>query len=131
MMSIQKESEFFQAYDKGLVIKPTFWDPTFEDAMTILAYIPHMAGLIEKKRMGGRIGEIEWRHEDWTANFGKEFGITDQRQLNLLRLLISIYCDHDGGNSAAHAAHMVGSTLSDPYRACTACLNANAGPLSG
>lgn len=39
--------------------------------------------------------------------------------------------DHEGGNASAHATHLVGSTLSDPYIAYAAGIGALAGPLHG
>lgn len=36
-----------------------------------------------------------------------------------------------GGNVSAHATHLVGSALSDPYFAFSAGLNGLAGPLHG
>jgi citrate synthase len=42
-----------------------------------------------------------------------------------------IHSDHEGGNASAHATHLVGSTLSDPYLSYAAGLCALAGPLHG
>ena len=42
-----------------------------------------------------------------------------------------IHADHEGGNASAHTAHLVGSTLSDPYLSLCASMNALAGPLHG
>jgi len=41
------------------------------------------------------------------------------------------FSDHEGGNVSAHATHLVGSTLSDPYLSFSAGLNGLAGPLHG
>jgi citrate synthase len=49
----------------------------------------------------------------------------------LMRLYLVIHSDHEGGNASAHATHLVGSTLSDPYLAMSGGLNALAGPLHG
>ena len=49
----------------------------------------------------------------------------------LMRLYIIIHSDHEGGNASAHTCHLVGSTLSDPYLATSASMNALAGPLHG
>jgi len=48
-----------------------------------------------------------------------------------MRLYILIHADHEGGNASAHTAHLVGSTLSDPYLSLAASMNALAGPLHG
>jgi citrate synthase len=49
----------------------------------------------------------------------------------LMRLYITIHSDHEGGNVSAHATHLVGSALSDPYLSYTAGLTGLAGPLHG
>lgn len=42
-----------------------------------------------------------------------------------------LHADHEGGNVSAHATHLVGSALSDPYYAWAAGLCGLAGPLHG
>ena len=44
---------------------------------------------------------------------------------------MTIHADHEGGNVSAHATHLVGSALSDPYLAFAAGMNGLAGPLHG
>jgi len=41
------------------------------------------------------------------------------------------YSDHEGGNVSAHATHLVGSALSDPYLSFCAGMCGLAGPLHG
>lgn len=48
-----------------------------------------------------------------------------------MRLYLVIHADHEGGNVSAHATHLVGSALSDPYLSFSAGLNGLAGPLHG
>merc|ERR1719341_1869294 len=48
-----------------------------------------------------------------------------------MRLYLTIHSDHEGGNVSAHATHLVGSALSDPYLSFTAGLCGLAGPLHG
>ncbi len=43
----------------------------------------------------------------------------------------AILCKPQGGNVSAHATHLVGSALSDPYYSFSAGLNGLAGPLHG
>jgi len=45
--------------------------------------------------------------------------------------LFQKYSDHEGGNVSAHATHLVGSALSDPYLSFSAGMNGLAGPLHG
>merc|ERR1719385_652686 len=49
----------------------------------------------------------------------------------LMRLYLTIHSDHEGGNVSAHATHLVGSALSDPYLSFTAGMCGLAGPLHG
>src|SRR3569833_1855471 len=44
---------------------------------------------------------------------------------------MTILADHEGGNVSAHATHLVGSALSDPYLSFAAGMNGLAGPLHG
>lgn len=39
--------------------------------------------------------------------------------------------DHEGGNVSAHAVHLIGSALSDPYLSFAGGMNGLAGPLHG
>ena len=48
-----------------------------------------------------------------------------------MRLYLTIHADHEGGNVSAHATHLVGSALSDPYLSFTAGMTGLAGPLHG
>lgn len=48
-----------------------------------------------------------------------------------IRGYLSIHSDHEGGNVSAHATHLVGSALSDPFLAYSAGINGLAGPLHG
>jgi len=50
---------------------------------------------------------------------------------DLLRLYLALHGDHEGGNVSAHATHLVGSALSDPFLSYGAALNGLAGPLHG
>jgi citrate synthase len=56
---------------------------------------------------------------------------SNQNLTEYLRLYIALHGDHEGGNASAHTAHLVGSTLSDPYLSYSAALFALAGPLHG
>ena len=47
------------------------------------------------------------------------------------KLTSHIFSDHEGGNVSAHATHLVGSALSDPYLSFSAGMNGLAGPLHG
>jgi citrate synthase len=46
-------------------------------------------------------------------------------------LYLALHGDHEGGNVSAHATHLVGSALSDPFLSYSAGLQGLAGPLHG
>jgi citrate synthase len=58
-------------------------------------------------------------------------GIPDKGFQSLMRLYLTIHADHEGGNASAHTAHLVGSTLSDPYLSFAGGMTSLAGPLHG
>ena len=58
-------------------------------------------------------------------------GYSDPMFTELIRLYLTIHCDHEGGNVSAHTSHLVGSALSDPYLSFTAAMNGLTGPLHG
>ncbi|VDK29062.1 unnamed protein product [Gongylonema pulchrum] len=58
-------------------------------------------------------------------------GYDDATFTELMRLYLTIHCDHEGGNVSAHTSHLVGSALSDPYLAFSAAMAGLAGPLHG
>jgi len=68
---------------------------------------------------------------DYGANYANQLGFTDSDFWELMRLYITIHADHEGGNVSAHATHLVGSALSDPYLSFSAGMNGLAGPLHG
>lgn len=59
-------------------------------------------------------------------------GFADNKDFaDLMRLYLVIHSDHEGGNVSAHASHLVGSALSDPYLSYAAGMAGLAGPLHG
>jgi len=68
---------------------------------------------------------------DYSANYANQLGFTNEEFWELMRLYIVIHADHEGGNVSAHATHLVGSALSDPYLSFSAGMNGLAGPLHG
>merc|ERR1712091_540646 len=58
-------------------------------------------------------------------------GYSSEGAQELMRLYMTIHSDHEGGNVSAHATHLVGSALSDPYLSLAAGMNGLAGPLHG
>ncbi|DAC64024.1 MAG TPA: citrate (Si)-synthase, eukaryotic [Candidatus Thalassarchaeaceae archaeon] len=130
IMALQTESEFTKAYKKG-ISKKDYWDPTYEDAMNLIARLPRLAAYIYRRRYHN--GEhIEPDHNlDWSGNFAHMLGFENKEFMELMRLYMSIHSDHEGGNVSAHAVHLVGSALSDAYLSFSAGMNGLAGPLHG
>ncbi len=133
VMALQSESVFVRRYREGMH-KTDYWDATFEDAMTLLARLPLVAAHIYRRtNHGGRQLPAAPPGLDWAANLALMLrgdaagaGLGD-----LMRLYLTLHADHEGGNVSAHATHLVGSALSDPYLAVSAGLNGLAGPLHG
>lgn len=91
---------------------------------------------------------------DWSSNFCNMLGYNQDEFVELMRLYLTIHAgealgavaaaggrslkqggvalaDHEGGNVSAHATHLVGSALSDPYLSFAAGMCGLAGPLHG
>ncbi|KAI9104848.1 citrate synthase-like protein [Phlyctochytrium arcticum] len=128
--ALQHESSFAKAYQEG-VPKSQYWDYTFEDANDLIAKLPNIAARIYRNVFkDGKVPDMD-ANLDWSANFAKLLGFEDPKFVELLRLYMTIHSDHEGGNVSAHATHLVGSALSDPYLSFAAGMNGLAGPLHG
>ena len=130
--ALNAESAFARAYAKGLN-KSDYWEPVFDDTISLLAKLPRIAATIFDK--GAADVDVNSSF-DWAQNFAlllnkgsdsaRDTGFQD-----LLRLYLALHGDHEGGNVSAHATHLVGSALSDPFLAYSAGLLGLAGPLHG
>jgi len=133
--ALNYESVFARAYEKGLN-KADYWEPTFDDSISLLAKLPTIAAKIHQNAYGGGgalPAEIDL-DQDWSYNFAAMLGKAGKENENfqdLLRLYLALHGDHEGGNVSAHATHLVGSALSDPFLAYSAGLQGLAGPLHG
>jgi len=119
IMALQTESQFSKKYADGMS-KKDYWAAVFDDSMDLIARLPRIAAYIyrRKYKLGNHIQPNGLL--DWGGNFA-----------HMMRLYMTIHCDHEGGNVSAHATHLVGSALSDPYLAFAAGMNGLAGPLHG
>ncbi|KAJ9161287.1 Citrate synthase [Coniochaeta hoffmannii] len=128
-------SKFAKAYEAGIG-KADYWEPTFDDCISLLAKLPTIAAKIYQNsyRGGGALpAEIDL-DQDWSYNFAAMLGKGGKKNENfqdLLRLYLALHGDHEGGNVSAHATHLVGSALSDPFLSYSAGLQGLAGPLHG
>lgn len=130
IMSMANESKFLQAYLDG-THKKEYWDSTYEDMMNLISYLPRIAAYIYRKLYYNN-EQIEPDHNlDWAANMAHMMGYDNPEVQNLIRLYLCVHADHEGGNVSAHATHLVGSALSNPYYAFAAGMAGLAGPLHG
>ncbi|KAK9728815.1 citrate (Si)-synthase [Basidiobolus ranarum] len=129
--ALQSESEFAKAYQDG-VPKSKYWEYTYEDSMNLIAKLPNIAGRIYQNVFkNGQMPNIS-RDADYGQNISTVLGFGDNKEfVELMRLYLTIHSDHEGGNVSAHATHLVGSALSDPYLSFASGLNGLAGPLHG
>ncbi len=128
--AMQTESEFAKRYQQGMR-KEEYWEPAFEDTMTIMAQLPVLASHIYRHKYfdGKHIGPDE--SLDWAGNFAHMMGVENANFKKLMRLYMVIHSDHEAGNVSAHTTHLVGSALTDPFLSLAAGINGLAGPLHG
>ena len=132
ILVMERESVFRQKYDEGIP-KTEYWDPCFEDLINLLSKLTGAAAGMYRIRFGKGDPIPPKADLDWGANFAHMLGIDDPTGefANLMRLYLTLHCDHEGGNVSAFTTHTVGSALSDCYYALSAGLNGLAGPLHG
>lgn len=130
IMALQTESQFQKKYGAGMN-KKDYWDATFDDAMDLLARLPRIAAYIYRRKYKEGVHIQPNGLLDWAGNFAHMMGFEDESFKELMRLYMTIHADHEGGNVSAHATHLVGSALSDPFLSFAAGMNGLAGPLHG
>jgi citrate synthase len=130
VMALQTESQFAKKYAAGMN-KKDYWEAVFDDSMDLIARLPRVAAYIYRRKY--KNGEHIQPNGllDWAGNFAHMLGYEDNTFKALMRLYMTIHADHEGGNVSAHATHLVGSALSDPYLSYAAGMNGLAGPLHG
>lgn len=131
ILMCQPDSHFAKAYASG-VHKSKYWDSTFEDALDLCSKVSRIAAIVFANKYGDntKIADRDGAM-DYSANFANQLNFKDPQFAELMRLYLSIHADHEGGNVSAHACHLVGSALSDPYLSYSAGMNGLAGPLHG
>ncbi|EKD14549.1 uncharacterized protein L3040_000072 [Drepanopeziza brunnea f. sp. 'multigermtubi'] len=133
--ALSHTSKFAKAYEAG-INKADYWEPTFDDSISLLAKLPTIAAKIYQNsyRGGGALPAKADLDQDWSYNFAAMLGKGGKENENfqdLLRLYFALHGDHEGGNVSAHTTHLVGSALSDPFLSYSAGLQGLAGPLHG
>merc|ERR1712127_808034 len=96
----------------------------------LCAKVSRIAAIVYNNSYGGVLPDRD-SSLDFGANYANMLGFTDKDFWELMRLYITIHADHEGGNVSAHATHLVGSALSDPYLSFSAGMNGLAEPLHG
>ena len=130
VMAMQSDSIFARRYAEGMP-KNEYWDAVYEDSMNLIARLPRVAAYIFRRAFKDGDHIEPDTSLDYSANFAHMLGSDDEDFRSLMRLYLTIHADHEGGNASAHTVNLVGSTLSDPYLAFSAGMNALAGPLHG
>lgn len=129
VMSLQRESLFNIKYRKGLN-KLDYWDPTYEDAMNLMAKLPILGAYIYNKLYKGGKATYQDPTLDFGANFASMIGQKSPYD-DVARMYFILHADHESGNVSAHAGHLVASSLADVYFAISGMINGLAGPLHG
>jgi len=128
--ALNKDSKFAKAYSEG-VSKMDYWMYAYEDSVDLIAKLPVIAALIYRNLYkDGKVAPIN-PDKDFGANLADMLGYDNADFTELMRLYLVIHSDHEGGNVSAHATHLVGSALSDPYLSLSAGMCGLAGPLHG
>lgn len=132
ILVMQMESEFTKQYHAG-ISKSDYWIPTLEDALNIIAKLPAIAAYVYRKKFGKGPRIQSDPKKDWAANLALMLGLDDPNGefSSLMRLYMTLHCDHEGGNVSTFSAATINSGLSDLYYSLSGGLNGLAGPLHG
>ena len=132
VLALAGDSAFTAKYHAGLR-KDQYWEPALEDSLSLTAKLPLIAAFIYRYKYFGETGKPKYNPKrDYGADFAKMMKVSDQKSYaELARLYFILHSDHESGNVSAHAMHLVGSALSDPFLSFSAALNGLAGPLHG
>ncbi len=130
ILAMSTESHFRRAYLAGME-KKDYWDPMYEGVMDLISRLPVIAAYIYRRVFHDEQYIDMDPSLDWAGNLAHMMGFDNVEVRRLMRLYMTIHADHEGGNVSAHATHLVGSALSNPYYSFSAGMNGLAGPLHG
>jgi citrate synthase len=131
VLALQPQSKFARAYSEG-VHKNKLWHYALDDSLDLIAKLPALAARIYRNVYAGGKHIKANKSVDWSANYAEMLGFgNNEGFVDLMRLYLTLHADHEGGNVSAHATHLVGSALSDPYYSFAAGMTGLAGPLHG
>ncbi len=130
ILAMSTESHFRKAYTEGMD-KKDYWDPMYEGVMDLISRLPVIAAYIYRRVYHNEQYIPADPSLDWAGNLAHMMGYESEEVKRLMRLYMVLHADHEGGNVSAHATHLVGSALSNPYYSFSAGMNGLAGPLHG
>ena len=130
VLALQSTSKFAKQYAEGMSKYDT-WKPALDDAMALTAKLGVIAAFIYQLKYRDGVEPKYNPDLDYGANFAHMMGIATPEYEDMARLYFILHSDHESGNVSAHAMHLVGSTLADPYYSFSAAMNGLAGPLHG
>ena len=132
VLALANESVFTKKYHQGMK-KDSYWEAALEDGLNLTARLPLVAAFIYRYEYFDDAKPYKYdAKQDYATNFAASMGVADVKgYADLMRQYFIIHSDHESGNVSAHAMHLVGSALSDPFLAFSAALNGLAGPLHG
>ncbi|PKN54615.1 MAG: type I citrate synthase [Deltaproteobacteria bacterium HGW-Deltaproteobacteria-14] len=130
VLAMQRHSEAHRAYQAGAHHRD-LWESTYDDALNLLAQLPALAAAIHRRARG--LAEVNEPPDglDWAGRLAWKLAGDAPLFAEAIRLFTFLHGDHEGGNIGAHATHLVGSGLADPYYALSAGVAGLAGPLHG
>ncbi|MBK6794640.1 MAG: citrate (Si)-synthase [Anaerolineales bacterium] len=131
VLALQNGSVFAAKYHS--MKKDQYWEAALEDSLDLTAKLPIIAAYIYRMKYFGETSKPKYNpKQDYGLNFSRMMKVSDKKgYAELARLYFILHSDHESGNVSAHAMHLVGSALSDPYLSFSASLNGLAGPLHG
>jgi citrate synthase len=132
VLALGKESVFTKKYHEGMK-KDAYWEAALEDSLDLTAKLPVVAAYIYRMKYFDETKKPKYNpKQDYGLNFARMLKVSDKKgYADLMRQYFIIHSDHESGNVSAHAMHLVGSALSDPFLSFSSALNGLAGPLHG
>ncbi len=131
--ALSHDSNFAHGYKAGHLKKADYWKAALEDSLDCVAQTYSLAARIFNNVYRERTPTpAVQKDKDLSFNFVNQIGFGETEGLvEFVRLYNALHADHEGGNVSAHATHLVGSALADPFLSFAAGLNGLAGPLHG
>lgn len=130
VLAMQGASAAHAAYREGVRARD-LWVSTYEDALNLLARLPALGAAIHRRCHAEGPAAAPAPALDWAGNLAWMLSGERPQFAEALRLFAFLHGDHEGGNVGAHATHLVGSALADPYYALSAGIAGLAAPLHG